>query len=77
MEFGTTFVDESEKRVGNLRGQNSCDHSLGLGLMRTAECSKAQKIGIKSLLNEEDIKIFVTKPAWWPQEAPKNTRGLG
>ena len=80
LEYGTTFVNEREKRVGNLRGQNTVHQGRGLGLMRIEECSKAEKIRIKTLAHldeeEETIKVYVTKPDWWPQEAPKSARGL-
>ena len=77
LEFGTTFVNEAEKRVGNLRGQNPINHDLGLGLMRIEECAQADKIGIKSLSTDSaDIRVYALKPEWWPKAAPKKKGGF-
>lgn len=63
VEVDSNFTNEKDKRIGKLRGLNG---TRALGLMRIEESLAAEKVNLAGNQAAE-----VTKPHWWPQEAPK------
>ncbi|CAL4181698.1 unnamed protein product, partial [Meganyctiphanes norvegica] len=64
IEYDAIVTNEKGKSVGKIR---AFEGSVGIGLMRIAECLKAQNLLVKG----SDISLTTFKPAWWPIEASK------
>ncbi len=62
VEKDSNLTDENNKRIGKVRGQSG---EYILALTRVSEALAAKEISV------DGVKATLTKPCWWPNEAPK------